>query len=130
MQLGHHSGKVIISSLGISNLLGRIILGCAGNSSGVNVTLLFAISYLVSGLAIICSGVWSSFMGICLAMIAFGFFSGAFGPLLSEVTCLVVGAARFNHGYGYLMVFMALGNAIGAPCAGNNHSSQYNILAV
>ena len=118
MQLGHQSGKVIISSLGISNLLGRILLGVLAHVNHVDVLYLFLGSYLMAGLAIVVSGVWTSFVGVVAAMVTFGFFSGAFGPLLCEVTCNIAGVERFNHAYGYLMALMAVGTTLGAPCAG------------
>ncbi len=118
MQLGMHSGDVMISALGVANLLGRIGLGIFGQLDFVDVPLLFMASYFIAGLAIVVCGMWITLPGVAISVITFGFFSGAFGPLLSEVACIIVGVARFNHGYGYLMLFMALGTALGAPAAG------------
>ena len=120
LKLGQNVADILISLLGLTNLIGRIGLGVIGQFDFVNVPVLFLISYLTAGLGIIVCGLWTSLPGVATSTSVFGFFSAAYGPLLSEVTCIVCGVDEFNHAYGYLMVFMAIGTVLGAPVAGND----------
>ena len=108
----------LLSSIGFTNLIGRVILGLAAQFLPLDATWLFIGSYFLAGLGIAFCALWTSFPGLLVCVCTFGFFSAGFGPLLTEVTCLSVGVMKFSMAYGYLMVFMAAGTMIGAPIAG------------
>ena len=118
LNFGETVADLLISLVGASNLAGRAGFGIIGHHPRVDVPLLFFASYFASGLSVIGCGFWRSVIGISICSCLFGFLCGSCGPLMCEFTCSVVGAKHFNKAYGFMMIFMAFGNLIGAPVAG------------
>ena len=85
----------------------------------VNTIWLYFLSYLLGAVAICLLAIWNShiwLLYICTTIA--GFFFAAYGPILTEVTCIIMGAENFSLAYSYLMVFMALGLMTGGPVTG------------
>ena len=116
-----HSPRIsalVLSCLGVSNLIGRILLGLLCNIRHVDVVLLYIFCYLLAGLAAIFLPFWYSLTPLIIGSVIFGFFSAGCGPVLTEVTLHVFGLANFAKIYGNMLVFMALGFMSGGPAAG------------
>lgn len=119
LDFSENSRNVVLSCLGFTGLVGRLVLGAFALIPRVKVGILYAASYFMAGLAVITMGFWQSFSGIVVCSCVYGTFSAAYGPLFSEVTYIVCGKERFVIGYGWTMLFMAIGQTLGAPVAGN-----------
>ena len=120
----HHKGhelvdsSYLISIIGISNVIGRILLGLVAQHPFVNITLLYASCYILSGVCCYGYCLWTSYVTMASLMALLGFTLAAFGPLLSEIVCTTVGVNNFASAYGYLLISMAFGTLLGAPSAG------------
>ena len=120
----HHKGHSIqmcsyfISMIGVSNVIGRILLGFVARVGSVNLRVLYACCYLIAGACCYGYCVWNSYVVMAMLMTLLGFMLAAFGPLLSEIVCVTVGVQQFAVAYGYLLISMAFGTLLGAPSAG------------
>ena len=76
---------VVLVSLGVANLVGRVLLGFLSHSNRVNVKLLLSASYILAGLSVMLLPVLKKTPFIAAAAAVFGLFSAAYGPVLSEV---------------------------------------------
>jgi hypothetical protein len=116
--LDQSNATILISMNGAANVVGRIGLGALTQHKKVGTIPLFITCYAIAGVACLIMTVWTSFAGLSVCVMCFGFFSAAFGPVLSEVTMDMLGVEHFNFGYGFLMISMAMGITLGAPTAG------------
>ena len=110
--------NMILSTLGFSGLIGRLILGGLASIPGVNIPLLFSTCYTLAGVSLIFIASRTAFIGIMIFATFYGLFAAGYGPLLSEVVFMVCGQQDFAVGYGWVMLFMAGGQFLGAPAAG------------
>ncbi|KAI0673187.1 MFS general substrate transporter [Trametes maxima] len=103
--------------LNLSSALGRTLVGFVADMLGPVNSLMLAI--LLSGLVQIL--VWtfiSTYGGIMVFAILYGFFSGCFLSLCSAVVARIYGTDRLAGLSGLLMLFNTPGYAAGAPLAG------------
>ena len=77
---------VVLVSLGVANLVGRVLLGFLSHSNRVNVKLLLSASYILAGLSVMLLPVLKETPFIAASAAVFGLFSAAYGPVLSEVS--------------------------------------------
>ena len=116
--LKQDKATILIAINGAASAVGRISLGALAQHRKISTILLFIVCYAAAGVACLLMTVWTSFAGLSICVVCFGFFTSAFGPVLSEVTVEILGLQHFNFGYGYLMIAMAIGITVGAPTAG------------
>ncbi|KAI0651102.1 MFS general substrate transporter [Trametes meyenii] len=103
--------------LNLSAALGRTLVGFAGDKFGP-VNLLW-VSIVLSGLSQLV--VWmfvSTYAGIMIFAVLYGFFCGCFLSLVSAVAARIYGADRLAGLSALLLLFNAPGYAAGAPVAG------------
>ncbi|TFK90900.1 MFS general substrate transporter [Polyporus arcularius HHB13444] len=106
-----------LTVLNVSAALGRILVGFAADKLGPVNALWVAIT--LSGLTQLV--VWtfvSTYAGIMVFAILYGFFCGCFLSLVSAVAAKVYGADRLAGLSGLLLLFNAPGYAAGAPIGG------------
>ncbi|KAI0758888.1 major facilitator superfamily domain-containing protein [Fomes fomentarius] len=106
-----------LTVLNISAAVGRILVGFAADRVGPVNALWFAIT--LSGLTQLL--VWtfvSTYAGIMVFAVLYGFFCGCFLSLISAVVAKVYGADRIAGLSGLLLLFNAPGYAAGAPVGG------------
>ena len=60
----------------------------------LNIVFLYSGCYALSGLATLCMIWWHHPFGLIASAAVVGFFSGAFGSVLTELTCVLLGAHR------------------------------------
>ena len=116
--LKQDKATILIAINGAANVVGRLSLGALAQHRKISTIILFIVCYAAAGVACLLMTVWTSFAGLSICVVCFGFFTSAFGPVLSEVTVEILGMKHFNFGYGYLMIAMAIGITVGAPTAG------------
>ncbi|XP_071084888.1 monocarboxylate transporter 13-like isoform X1 [Haliotis cracherodii] len=111
--------SMLMSSIGVANLIGRFALGSFGNHPRVNVVMVYSVCFILSGMTSCFYPVLSnSYIAMVTLSSLFGFFTACFGALLPALLVQILGIHRFANGYGFLMIFMALGQMIGGPFAG------------
>lgn len=113
--------SLLMSAIGISNLVGRVVFGSLGQIRRLDVTVMYAVAFALSGLAIV---LMPALHGYVIRMVLgslFGMLSGCFGTLLVPIIAALVGLHRFSNAYGLLLIFEGLGTLSGAPFAGKTH---------
>ena len=108
----------LISVIGVSNTIGRIILGIIANIPQVSVNLLHIVLIAMCGLFTLCCTFWQQYYALVSLMTLLGIALSEYGPVLCEVAVGIIGVPDFAYGYGFLLVSMAIGTLLGAPLAG------------
>ncbi|TRY78776.1 hypothetical protein TCAL_01742 [Tigriopus californicus] len=108
---------MIISFIGLCNLLGRIVLGFICQWKACSSTLVYVFSNVVSGLAILLI-VFKVQTCVYLGCALFGFFSGCIGPMIPDILIQLLGRRSLALGYGILLLFEATGSFGGPLLAG------------
>ncbi|XP_064615456.1 monocarboxylate transporter 12-like [Liolophura sinensis] len=121
--------SLLMSAIGISNLVGRVVFGSLGQFRRLDVSVMYGVAFALSGLAII---LMPALHGYVLRMVLgslFGMLSGCFGTLLVPILAALVGLHRFSNAYGLLLIFEGLGALSGAPFAGwlFDMAEQYDV---
>ncbi|CAF1200321.1 unnamed protein product [Adineta ricciae] len=109
----------IVMSIGLSNIVGRIVIGFLDDRKLVNRLLLFILTLLLSGIATIvaplCGSSVISHIGYASV---FGFFSGGYVTLTTIVLGDIIGVEKISDGSGILFFFVGVATAIGTPIVG------------
>ncbi|XP_041373548.1 monocarboxylate transporter 13-like [Gigantopelta aegis] len=109
---------LLVSGIGISNLVGRLAMGMIAQQQGVDTILLYLISFLVSGVAVACMAALGTFAGLLVMALLFGIFTAGIGTLSAPILADILGIHRFTGGYGFLSIVSGLGQMVGGPVAG------------
>ena len=112
--------NILISVMGLSNLVGRIALGALLSVSFINAHVLFSTCYALCGVAAFMLTLFKTFLGSLVSTCIFGFCFAAYGPVLTEVVLLTVSIEYYPSAYGILLLPQALGTLLGAPIAGRS----------
>ncbi|CAF0824295.1 unnamed protein product [Adineta steineri] len=114
---GHRT--YIVMSIGLSNILGRVIIGYLGDRKWINRLLLFIITLIISGIATIIAPLCGSSVITHIGYASlFGFFSGGYVALTSIVLVDIVGKNKLSDAFGVLLLFIGIATAIGTPIVG------------
>ncbi|XP_014362186.2 monocarboxylate transporter 12 [Papilio machaon] len=117
-KLGIANPAYLISIIGASNLVGRIILGYISDKPWVNRLLAYnlclTIAGISTGLAMACWEFW----GLALYATTFGFTIGAYVGLTSVVLVDLLGIEKLTNAFGLLLLFQGIASLIGPPFAG------------
>jgi len=130
---GNDYSAMLISGLGVSNLVGRFLFGAIAHHTRSNPFAIYGIAFALSGVTICLIPAFSSYWLLMVDVCCFGLLSGCFGTLLVPILISLLGLRRFANGYGCLLLFMAAGQLIGAFASGWWNSSlflNYNCTAM
>ena len=106
----------LMSVIGISNMIARILTGRLADSYGHLET--FAVSMLMAGVSTSLLPLLNSFESLVLYSVFFGYFGGAFVGLYSVVTADYFGIDNLPTAIGVVMCSWCIGSFIGAPMTG------------
>ncbi|KAI4480781.1 hypothetical protein M0804_009878 [Polistes exclamans] len=119
MGFSETDASILISVIGIANMIGEIILGWAGDRDWANASILYA------GCMILCGGVTAmiplvvnNYVMLCLISGAFGLFISANYSLTSIILVEMITIERFTNAYGLLLLVQGVANLMGPPLAG------------
>ena len=107
-----------ISVLGFAGIVGRILIGIICNAACIDVHLLNVGLNVLAGLSILGLTMWDVYIGMVILVALTGIAFSTFGPVYCELTYNIFGLEGFSKGYGILLISMAVGTILGAPCAG------------
>ncbi|UJR17515.1 hypothetical protein I4U23_004410 [Adineta vaga] len=109
----------IVMSIGVSNILGRFIIGYLGDRKWINRLFLFILTLIISGIATVVAPLCGSSVIQHIAYASFfGFFSGGYVALTSIVLVDIVGVEKISDAFGVLLLFIGIATAIGTPVVG------------
>ena len=112
------AGAMLFSVIGISNFVGRLAYGSLGQCKRVRPIYLYTVSFLVAGIATALCPLVTSYAFLATYAAIFGFSTAALGTQLPMLIIEMLGIKLLPLGYGYILVFEAVGTLIGAPVAG------------
>ncbi|XP_047544486.1 monocarboxylate transporter 12 [Vanessa atalanta] len=117
-KLGVENPAYLISIIGASNLVGRIILGYISDKPWVNRLLAYNLCLTIAGISTAMAMACWEFWGLALYATTFGFTIGAYVGLTSVVLVDLLGIERLTNAFGLLLLFQGIASLIGPPFAG------------
>ncbi|XP_045459122.1 monocarboxylate transporter 13 [Melitaea cinxia] len=117
-KLGVTNPAYLISIIGASNLVGRIILGYISDKPWVNRLLAYNLCLTIAGISTAMAMACWEFWGLALYATTFGFTIGAYVGLTSVVLVDLLGIERLTNAFGLLLLFQGIASLIGPPFAG------------
>lgn len=108
----------LLSVIGISNTIGRVILGLLADMKWMNRLYLYGGVLTLCGIATIIEPFFTSFTGLFIYSAVFGFTSGGYVSITSILLVDLVGLKKLTHAFGILLVFQGGATAIGPPIVG------------
>ncbi|CAH2240594.1 jg21068 [Pararge aegeria aegeria] len=117
-KLGIENSPYLISIIGASNLVGRIVLGYISDKPWVDRLLAYNVCLTIAGISTAMAMVCWEFWGLALYATAFGFTIGAYVGLTSVVLVDLLGIERLTNAFGLLLLFQGIASLIGPPFAG------------
>ncbi|KAH9639842.1 hypothetical protein HF086_015693, partial [Spodoptera exigua] len=116
--LGVENPPYLISIIGGSNLVGRIILGYISDKPWVNRLLAYNLCLTIAGIGTAMAMACWEFWGLALYATTFGFTIGAYVGLTSVVLVDLLGIEKLTNAFGLLLLFQGIASLIGPPFAG------------
>eukprot|EP00118_Oscarella_pearsei_P016869 m.164408 g.164408 ORF g.164408 m.164408 type:complete len:464 (+) comp38875_c0_seq7:36-1427(+) len=109
----------LVTYVGVGSICGRLVIGFIGNHNRVKPLILFEISMLSCGIAIILvPSVFSSHRGLIAFMLIYGFCGGALVSFVVVAVRSVVSKDELAQAFGWTLFIQGPPNAIAAPIAG------------
>ncbi|XP_034824072.1 monocarboxylate transporter 12 [Maniola hyperantus] len=115
---GIENSPYLISIIGASNLVGRIVLGYISDKPWVNRLLAYNVCLTIAGISTAMAMVCWEFWGLAIYATTFGFTIGAYVGLTSVVLVDLLGIERLTNAFGLLLLFQGIASLIGPPFAG------------
>nr|XP_027225384.1 monocarboxylate transporter 12-like [Penaeus vannamei] len=119
-QLGipNKDSSYLLSVIGISNTVSRILLGYISDQPWVNRLYLYNIALTLCGIGT-CMSIWFySYASQIFYAIVFGSMSGAYVGLTSVVLVDLLGMERLTNAFGLLLMFQGIASVLGPPMCG------------
>lgn len=112
------NAKWLVSAIGISNTIGRVVFGFLADRQGVNRLALYNTSLTICGVATALCPLCSTYPLLVLYACVFGLFIGVYVSLTSVVLVDLLGLEMLTNSFGLLLMFQGIATLIGPPIAG------------
>lgn len=109
-----------ISNIGVTNTIGMVLLGWAGDQQWMNITKTYAVCLIFCGIS--CAGMMyfsSNFILLQISAGLFGIFLSSSFSFTPGILVELVPLDRFTVAYGLQLLCMGIGNLFGPPFAGH-----------
>lgn len=110
--------SMLISIIGIVNMVGEIVLGWMGDKKSVNPNMVYAICMGLCGIVTAMVPLFSDYLSLSVLAGAFGLFIAANYSLTSIILVELITLERFTNAYGLLLLVQGVANLVGPPLAG------------
>ena len=108
----------LVSVIGISNTLGRVISGWISDFSWVNSLVVTNTAIILSALTVFLFPFCSSYASLTVMALLFGFFVAAYISLTSIILVDLLGLDNLTSAFGLLTLFRGFSSMIGPPING------------
>jgi hypothetical protein len=109
----------LLSVIGITNTLGRLVAGAVANIKGVNSLLLHNVALILAGVSCLLVVFCVSYPIMCLFAAFFGLCIATWISLTSIVLCDLLGLQRLTNAFSLLTMTRGIATTIGSPMAGS-----------
>ncbi|EEZ98054.2 monocarboxylate transporter 12-B [Tribolium castaneum] len=110
--------RFLISAIGISNTIGRVLCGVLSSFPGVNALFVTNAALTIGGIATIFSGFSMTAEYQFFYTAVFGLAISTFASLRSIVVVDLLGLEKLTNAFGLLLLFQGVAAIFGAPIAG------------
>ncbi|KAG4077718.1 hypothetical protein HA402_004177 [Bradysia odoriphaga] len=110
--------SILISVIGIVNMVGEIILGWFGDKKYLTAGVIYAICMGFCGITTALVPLMKSYVGLSIVSGLFGLFIAANYALTSIILVELITLERFTNAYGLLLLVQGIANLVGPPLAG------------
>ena len=110
--------SMLISSIGIVNTGGIVLVGFVGDLPWVSPPLLYSLAICLAGLSIFLIPIVNSYHGLVLLSSLYGLTISANYALVSVILVDLISLDNFTIGYGLLLLVQGIASLIGPPLAG------------
>ncbi|CAH1954282.1 unnamed protein product [Acanthoscelides obtectus] len=110
--------SILISIIGIVNMVGEVILGWLGDRQWANAGITYAICMGLCGGVIAFIPLVTDYWSLLFLSGAFGFFIAANYSLTCIILVELITLDRFTNAYGLLLLVQGVANLLGPPLAG------------
>lgn len=108
----------VISTIGMSSICGRIILGCFADKPSVNRLLMFKICLLISGISTALNPLFNNIWLMLIYAVIFGASTGFTISVTSVILLDLVGLEHLTDAVGLVSLFQGIGSLLGPSVAG------------
>lgn len=112
------SAAFLLSVIGITNTLGRIICGYVTDMPRVDALFVSNTCLLLSGVSTMVFPLCSTYTSFVLVALLFGLFVAGYVALTSVMLVDLVGIEKLSNSFGLLILFRGASSIIGSPIAG------------
>ncbi len=125
--LSKSHSSILISALGIFNLIGRLVFGLLTKIAVCTPQRLYIAASVATGVNIILVPHARTFPSLLVASIGFGFLCANPGPLLLPVISEILSVPLSASGFSYSLLYQTVGTFLGPVTAGecNKHSRRH-----
>ncbi len=127
IEFSENQGTFLFSILGVSNLMGRLMYGGLNQLPYFTPSCLHLWGFLVAGVITALVPLVTHYYALMIYSSIFGMVTASFGAILPQIIVEILDISKLTSGYGYNLVFMAIGTLAGGPVAGK-HKKEYNII--
>ena len=113
-----NEASFLVSIIGITSMIGQIIIGYIGDRPRVNSPQLYNGLTTVAGIATMLVPLCNTYVALSIYSAFFGFFISGNYALTTIILVNLLGMDRLTNAYGLLMLGQGIANLIGPPLAG------------
>jgi len=113
----------LLSVIGISNTVARLVLGWLSDRSWINRLYLYNLCLVICGVSMALSPFCSSYYLQAVYCAIFGITSGAYVGLTSVVLVDLLGLDKLTNAFGLLLMFQGIASVMGPPVIGALYDS-------
>ncbi|KFB52070.1 AGAP001782-PA-like protein [Anopheles sinensis] len=110
--------SMLISIIGILNMVGEVFLGWMGDRKSVNPIYTYALCMALCGLVTALVPLFRDYTSLSVLAGGFGLFIAANYSLTSIILVELITLERFTNAYGLLLLVQGVANLVGPPLAG------------
>ncbi|XP_035226613.1 monocarboxylate transporter 10-like isoform X2 [Stegodyphus dumicola] len=127
--LPNANGEVLVTCIGLTSGVGRIIFGKLADFPAVNRIMLQQVAFLSIGILTMVLVVARHFVILVIVCLFLGLFDGCFISLLGPIAFDVVGQKGASQAIGFLLGFCSVPLTVGPPVAGllYDYMKNYNV---
>ncbi|XP_016982413.1 monocarboxylate transporter 12 [Drosophila rhopaloa] len=119
LDLSNSQASYLISTIGVANTVGRIVLGYIADKPWVNRLLVYNVCLTACGVSTAMVPLCHDFQSLAFYCIVFGFTIGAYVGLTSVILVDLLGLDKLTNAFGLLLLFQGIASFIGPPIGGS-----------
>ncbi|ETN61667.1 monocarboxylate transporter [Anopheles darlingi] len=118
LRFSSQNSSMLISIIGILNMVGEVVLGWMGDRKSVNANYTYAICMGLCGVVTALVPLFKDLTSLSALAGGFGLFIAANYSLTSIILVELISLERFTNAYGLLLLVQGVANLVGPPLAG------------